>query len=122
MLEARNCSQTDEFFTRRRHEVVDVYYFSQSYFGLPRKSVRNNGDNLIVFKQTLRDVESRHKDFVGYDLTNCELKEMCRNAWSERFNFLCIELTRNKKMKVNIVYSMEAKIHKQNVFQGNESF
>ena len=30
MLGAKNSSQKDEFFTRRRHEDLDVYYISQS--------------------------------------------------------------------------------------------
>ena len=30
VLRARNISQTDEFFTRGRHEDLDVYYISQS--------------------------------------------------------------------------------------------
>ena len=32
MLGAKNSSQIDEFFTRGRHEGLDVYYISQSYF------------------------------------------------------------------------------------------
>ena len=50
MFGAKNSSQTDEFFTRGRHEDLDVYYISQSYFALPRQSVRNNSDRLILFK------------------------------------------------------------------------
>ena len=42
MLGAKNSSQIDEFFTRGRHEDLDVYYISQSYFALPRQSIRNN--------------------------------------------------------------------------------
>ena len=57
MLGTRNCSPLGEFFKRRRHEDLDVYYISQSYFGLPRQSIRNNSDRLILFKQTLRDVQ-----------------------------------------------------------------
>ena len=57
MLGARNSSQIDEFFTRGRHEDLDGYYISQSYFALPRQSIRNNSDRLILFKQTLRDVQ-----------------------------------------------------------------
>ena len=52
MLGSKNSSQIDEFFTRGRHEDIDVYYISQSYFGLPRQSIRNNSDRLILFKQT----------------------------------------------------------------------
>ena len=54
MLGAKNSSQIVEFFTRGRHENIDVYYISQSYFALPRQSIRNNSDRLILFKQTLR--------------------------------------------------------------------
>ena len=44
MLGAKNSSQMDEFFTRGRHEDLDVYYISQSCFALPRQSIRNNSD------------------------------------------------------------------------------
>ena len=60
MLGARNSCQIDEFFTRGRHEDLDVYYISQSYFALPRQSIRNNSDRLILFKQTLTDVQSMY--------------------------------------------------------------
>ena len=68
MLGARNCSHIHEFFTRGKHEDLDVYYISQSYFGLPRQSVRNNSDRLILFKQTLRDVQSMYHDIGAYEM------------------------------------------------------
>ena len=68
MLGARNSSQLDEFFTRGRHEDLDVYYISQSDFGLPRQSSRNNSDRLILFKQTLRDVQSLYYDIGAFDI------------------------------------------------------
>ena len=77
MLGAKNSSQIDEFFTRGRHEDIDVYYISQSYFGLPRQSIRNNSDVLILFKQTLRDVQSMYYDIGAYDMKYDEFKEMC---------------------------------------------
>ena len=96
MLGARNSSQIDEFFTRGRHEDLDVYYISQSYFALPRQSIRNNSDRLILFKQTLRDVQSMYHDIGAFDMIYGEFKEMCRVAWSEKFNNLCIDKTKNK--------------------------
>ena len=53
LLGARNSSQRDEFYTRGRNEDLDVYYISQSYFALPRQSIRNNSYRLILFRQTL---------------------------------------------------------------------
>ena len=96
MLGAKNSSQIDEFFTRGRHEDLDVYYISQSYFALPRQSIRNNSDRLILFKQTLRDVQSMYYDIGAYDMKYDEFKEMCHKAWDERYNYLCIDMTKNK--------------------------
>ena len=96
MLGARNSFQIDDFYTRGRHEDLKVYYISQSYFGLPRQSIRNNSDRLILFKQTLGDVQSVYYDIGPYDMKYDEFKEMCHKAWSERFNYLCIDMTKNK--------------------------
>ena len=94
MLGAKNSSQIDEFFTRGKHEDLDVYYISQSYFALPRQSIRNNTDRLILFKQTLRDVQSMYYDIGAYDMKCDEFKEMCHKAWDERYNYLCIDITK----------------------------
>ena len=37
-----------------------------------------------------------YKDNGGYDMKYDEFKEMCRKAWSEKFNYLCIDMTKNK--------------------------
>ena len=96
MLGAKNSSQIDEFFTRGRHEDLDAYYISRSYFALPRQSIRNNSDILILFKQTLRDVQSMYYDIGAYDMKYDEFKEMCHEAWDEKYNYLCIDMTKNK--------------------------
>ena len=96
MLGSKNSSQIDDFFTRGRHEDIDVYYISQSYFCLPRQSIRNNCDRLILFKQTLRDVQSMYYDIGAYDMSYDEFKQMCHKAWDEKYNYLCIDVTKNK--------------------------
>ena len=96
MLGGRNSSQIDEYFTRSRHENLDVYYIIQSYFALPRQSIRNNSDILILFKQTLREVQSMYYDIGAYDMKYDEFKEMCHKAWDEKFNYLCIDMVKNK--------------------------
>ena len=95
-LGAKNSSRIDEFFTRGRHERLDVYHISQSYFALPRQSIRNNSDRLILFKQTLRDVQSMYYDIGAYDMNYDEFKGKCHKAWEERYNYLCIDMTKNE--------------------------
>ena len=96
MLGAGNSSQRDEFFTRGRHEDLDVYYISQSYFALPRQSITKNSARLMLFKQTLRDSQSMYYDIGGYDIKYDELREMCHKPWSEKLNYLCIDMTKKR--------------------------
>ena len=96
LLGALNSSQINDFYTRGTHEDLDVYYISQSYFALPRQSIRNTCDRRILFKQTLRDVQSMYYDIGAYDMNYDEFKEMCHKAWSEKFDYLFIDMTKNK--------------------------
>ena len=51
---------------------------------------------MILLEQTLKDVEKMYKDIGGYDMAYYAFKDMCREASSERFNYLCIDMTENK--------------------------
>ena len=102
MLGAKNSSQIDDFFTRGRHEDLDVYYISQSNFGLSRQSIRNNSDRLILFKQSLRDVQNMYYDIGAYDIKYDEFKELCHKAWSEKYNYLCIDMSKKNDSKNRI--------------------
>ena len=96
MLGAPNCSQIGEFFTRGKHEDLNVYYISQSYFALPRQSIRKNSDRLRLFKQTLWEVQSMYYDIGAYDMKFDEFRDVCHKAWTERFNYLCIDMAKNR--------------------------
>ena len=49
-------------------------------------------------------------DIGAYDMIYDEFKEMSSFAWSENFNYLCIDKLKTK-MKLNILFSMKAKTH-----------
>ena len=42
------------------HQKLDNYYTSRICFGLPSQSIRNQSDGIILFNQTLPDVESMY--------------------------------------------------------------
>ena len=86
----------DPFVTRGRHKSCDVYYFCQSYFDAPKKTVRNNSKIRILFQQTLKDVEHIHRDISGFDMSYEEFKSLCREAWNEKFNCLLINRLEDK--------------------------
>ena len=86
----------DPFFTRERHKSCDVYYLSQSYFEVPKRTIRNNSNIIILFQQTLKDVEHIYRDIAGFDMSYDEFKSLCREAWKEKYNYLIINRLEDK--------------------------
>ena len=84
----------DPFFTRGRHNDLDVYNLSQSYFDLPKRTIRNNSNILILFQQTLKDVEHIYRDIAGFDMSYDEFK----SVW-EKYNYLLINRLEDKNGK-----------------------
>ena len=89
----------DPFFTRGRHNDLDVYYLSQSYFDLPKRTIRNNSNIVLLFQQTLKDVEHIYRDIAGFDMSYDEFKSLCREAWKEKYNYLLINRLEEKNGK-----------------------
>ena len=86
----------DPFFARRRNNDLDVYYLSQSYFDSPKRTIRNNSNIIILFQQTLKDVEHIYRDIAGFDMSYDEFKSLCREAWRESYNYLLINRLEDK--------------------------
>ena len=78
ILGSSNSRYVDQFFFRGRHNDLDIYYFSQSYFDLRKKTIRNKSNKIILFNQTLKDVEQIDRDVAGYDMCYDEFEKLCR--------------------------------------------
>ena len=37
-----------------------------------------------------------YQDIGAFDMVYDDFKEMCRAAWSEKFNYVCFDMTKNK--------------------------
>ena len=95
ILGSSNSRLIDQFFIRGRHNNLDIYYLSQSYFDLPKRAIRNNSNKTLLFNQTLKDIEHIYRFVAGYDMNYDEFKELCKKSWDEDYNYLCID--RSKK-------------------------
>ena len=91
MLLSKQESNIDLFLTPGRHKNIDIYYISQSYFHLPKNTIRNNSNIIILFKQTLRDIILLFHDIAGKDMDLREWKHLCRKAWENDYDFLQID-------------------------------
>ena len=88
MLLSKQESNIDLFFTRGRHNNIDIYYISQSYFHLPKNTIRNNSIIIFLLKQTLRDIILLFHDIAGLDMNLEEWKQLCRKAWENYYDYL----------------------------------
>ena len=75
-----NSNYIDQYFIRGRHNHLDKYCLSQSYFDLPKRGIRNNSNKIILFNQTLKDMENIYRDIAGYDKSYDEYKDLCRKS------------------------------------------
>ena len=57
------------------------------------------------------DVQCMYYDIGAYDTEYEEFKEMCHEAWSERFNYLCTDMTKNKNEGKNRIFNESKTIY-----------
>ena len=62
-----------------------------------------------------------HYDIGAYDMKYDEFKEMCHVAWTEKFNYLGIDLIKNKN-EGKYRNSMKVKTHILNAFPKKKFF
>ena len=117
ILGSPNSRFIDQFFIRGRHDNLDIYYLSQSYFDLPKRTIRNNSNKIILFNQTLKDIEHIYRDVAGYDMSYDEFKELCRKSWEEDYNYLCIDRSKKRDQGRYCICNE----NKKNVYRSNTS-
>ena len=88
MLLSKQESNINLFITRGRHNNIEIYYISQSYFHLPKNTIRNTSNIFLLFKQTLRDIILLFHDIAGLDMNLYEWKQLCRKAWENDYDYL----------------------------------
>ena len=91
MLLSKQESNIDLFFTRCRHQNIDIYYISQSPFRLPKNTFFNNSNINILFKQTLRGIVLLFHDIARLDIILEEWKQLCRKNWENDYDYFQID-------------------------------
>ena len=85
-------SKAGAYYTRGRHSNCDTVYISQNYFQLPRNSVRENRNFIILYPQNSKSISHIYQDHCT-DLPFEEFKHLCESIWKTPYSFLTIDLT-----------------------------
>ena len=102
MLGSKQSRDIDQFFTRSRHNNINVYYITQSWYAIPKNTIRINTTIIYIFQQTKQDTQSLYNDIAGFDMSRKEFYQFCRDAWSTPYNYLKIDRNKNKQGKYSI--------------------
>ena len=88
-------SKAEAYYSRGRHNSVDTIYITQSYFRLPRQTVRENANFYIFFPQDNKNLSHIYQDHCAVDgLTFSDFRNFCSDVWnSGKHNFVTIDLT-----------------------------
>ena len=78
----------------------DTFYISQSYFRLPRHTIRENMNFLVLFPQDLKNLSHIYADHCDGDMTLNEFKSFCRKVWEVDHHFVVIDLTSESIEKI----------------------
>ena len=99
-------NKAEAYYTRGRHNNCDTFYISQNYFLLPRQTIRENANFIILFRQDMKNLQHIHADHCGTDMTLDEFKKFCEKVWSAvGYNSVVIDLTSdtvNGKYRMNL--------------------
>ena len=89
-------NKAEAYYTRGRHNNVDVFYIAQSYFQLPRQTVRENANLFILFKQDMKNLVHIYNDHCAGDgISYKTFSDFCNSVWHDnKHNYITIDLTR----------------------------
>ena len=95
LLEKQN--KAEAYYTRGRHNNCDTFYISQNYFRLPRHTIRENSNFIILFPQDNKNLSHIHSDHCNLDMDINEFKAFCNQVWDGKsYNFVTTDLTSTK--------------------------
>lgn len=87
-----NQSRIRDYFTRGRHNNVNVFYLCQSLHKIAKHSIRDNANVFILFHQDDKTLKYFHETHISGDMDFKEFKNFCDKAWSTRYGFVVINL------------------------------
>ena len=86
-------NNAEAYYTHGRHNNCDTIYIAQNYFRLPRHTIRENSNYIILFPQDTKNLTHIHADHCAGDTPLLEFKQFCHRVWREEHNFVTIDLT-----------------------------
>ena len=76
-------NKAEAYYSRRRHNNWDTIFVALNYFRLPRHTVRENSNFIILFPQVVNNLTHIHADHCASGISLSELKQLCHEVKHE---------------------------------------
>ena len=83
-------NNAEAYYARSSHNNCDTIYIAQNYFRLPRHTIREISNFIILFPQYVKNLTHIH---AANDISLLEFKQFYHRVWSKKYNFITIDLT-----------------------------
>ena len=92
-------NKIEDMYTRGRHNGIDTFYIAQNYFKLPRQTVTENANFIVLFSQDMKNLNHIYNDHCSGDGISCQqFHEFCSSVWkSGKHAYVILDLSRNVK-------------------------
>ena len=92
----KNQNVMESYYTRGRHNNCNCIYLSQSWFELPKRSIRNNSNFIILFELGKRDSSLIYSDLLSTIIEKEEWDNFSTHHWNTKlYSYLVFD--KNKK-------------------------
>ena len=78
----KNQNVMESYYTIGRHNNCNCIYLSQSWFELPKRSIRNNSNFIILFELGKKDSSLIHSDLFSQVLEKNEWNTLSNHHWN----------------------------------------
>ena len=100
-------NKIEDMYTRGRHNGIDTFYIAQNYFKIPRQTVRENANLIVLFPQDMKNLNHIYNDHCVGDGISCQqFHDFCSGVWrSGKHKYVVLDLTRDAdkgKYRINL--------------------
>lgn len=90
-------NKIEDMYTRGRHNGIDTFYIAQNYFKLPRQTVRENANFIVMFPQDMKNLNHIYNDHCSGDGMTCaQFHDFCSSVWrSGKHRYVILDLSRD---------------------------
>ena len=81
----------EEYYTKGRHNSTQAFYISQSFFVLPKGSIRDNANLLILFELDDINIQNIHRQIVSKDMDLDTFRKFCKKVWVKKHKYMVID-------------------------------